>query len=222
MAKRRLRNVTPEAETAESGPHWPALAAAAAVVGLFLLAGLGLQAAADQHPSGALANCKLPLQVSPRVFTSAPAMCIDPARQYTALVNTTKGKITFTLHAREAPRTVNNFVVLAGNGYYNGLEFWRIQDWVVQTGDPTNSGRFSPGYSLPEEAGKSGWAPGAVGYARSGTAVNGSQFFITKLAWPGGDPAAAYNHFADITLGFDVVGQLTSSDRILNISVREG
>jgi len=112
-------------------------------------------------------------------------MCIDPTRQYSALINTTKGKITVTLHAAEAPRTVNNFVVLAGNGYYNGLEFWRIQDWVVQTGDPTDSGRFSPGYSLPEEAGKSGWAPGAIGYARSGAAVNGSQFFITKLALAG-------------------------------------
>lgn len=225
MAKRRLTAVSAGREPEmvdDAGHHWPAVAAALIVAVLVVLTGIGLQNAADQRPTGALAKCTLPPELAPRVLTSAPRMCIDPARQYSAVINTTKGPMTLTLHPKEAPRTVNNFVVLASNGFYNGLRFWRVEDWVVQTGDPTNSGRFSPGYTLPDEAGKSGWAPGAVGYARSGQGVNGSQFFITKLAWPDGDPAQAYNHFADITLGFDIAGQLTSSDRILNVTVRAG
>ena len=222
MAKRRLTAAPVEPDKHDRPMSWAALATGAVLVGLVVLAGVGLQAASDQRPSGALAGCKLPPQLAPRVFTSAPAMCIDAGRQYSAEMTTTKGKVTIALDAKDAPRTVNNFVVLAGNGYYNGLDFWRVEDWVTQTGDPTGSGRFSPGYSLPEEAGKSGWAPGALGFARSGSALNGAQFFITKTAWPGGDPPSGYNHFADVTLGFDIVGQLTSTDKILSISIRTG
>jgi cyclophilin family peptidyl-prolyl cis-trans isomerase len=151
-------------------------------------------------------------------------MCIDVKRNYTASIETTKGSVSFVMPAGQAPKTVNNFVVLAVNGYYNGLSFWRIEDWVVQAGDPRGNGRGGPGYSLPEEATAKEWVPGSVGMARPvGGPVNGSQFFITKDKWPGDGPGSTvYNHFGTVVVGFDILQQLTPEDRILKVEVKAG
>jgi cyclophilin family peptidyl-prolyl cis-trans isomerase len=223
LAKRRLRTA-PAAEPvhAQTGWPWGSLAVSGVLVLLAIVAGLGLQAAVSQRPSsGALAKCSAPAQVAPRVYVSAPAMCIDPSKSYQAVVKTTKGDMTVQLFASEAPKTVNDFVVLAGDGYYNGLTFWQVQDWMVQTGDPTGTGRFSPGFTLPEEKGHQGWAPGSLGYARQGASINGGQFFITKTAWPGGDPTQSYNHFGTVVIGADIIGQLTKDDRVISITVKQ-
>lgn len=185
--------------------------------------GVGVAWAANPAPSGAFARCKAAPQVAPRVYNAAPAMCIDAKQQYSATILTTKGDVTVTLLAGSAPVTVNNFVVLAVNNYYSGLKFFKIQDWYVQTGDPLNSGRGGPGYTLPEEpAPIDAWVPGSLGMARLPEGISGSQLFITKQAWPGGNPTLAYNHFATVTLGFDVLAQLTTDDRVLRIDVKRG
>jgi cyclophilin family peptidyl-prolyl cis-trans isomerase len=117
--------------------------------------------------------------------------------------------------------TVNNFVVLAIHGYYNGLGFWKAEDWVVQGGDPRGDGRGGPGYSLPDETTITPWEPGAVGMARvPGGAVNGSQFFIEKGPWPSPGPTASYNRFGTVISGMDKAQVLTVSDTILSVTIK--
>lgn len=223
MAERRVRSAAaPAAEQPARG--WPAgsLAVAGALVGLVVLVGLGLSAATSQRPaSGALSSCVAPPEVAPRVYASAPAMCIDTKKAYQATITTTKGDLVVQLFPEQAPKSVNAFTVLALNGYYNGLSWFKVQDWVVQTGDPTGSGRFSPGFTLPGEVGKSTWEPGSLGFARQGDAVNGGQFFVTKAAWPSGNPTQPYNHFGTVVVGADLLGQLTRDDRVVRIVVRQ-
>ena len=104
-----------------------------------------------------------------------------------------------------APTTVNNFVVLALNGYYSGLTFWKSEDWVVQSGDPGGDGRGGPGYTLPDEPNTTPtWALGAVGMARATDPnTNGSQFYITLAAAHNLD--GQYTLFARVVEGAPVL-----------------
>ena len=148
-------------------------------------------------------------------------MCITATQKLEATINTSQGAVVVQLHPEVAPVTVNNFVVLAIHGYYNGLTFWKTEDWVVQGGDPRGDGRGGPGYNLPDEPATTSWELGAVGMARvPGGAVNGSQFFIQKGAWPGSGPTAVYNRFGTVTSGLDKVQVLSSSDTITSISIK--
>jgi cyclophilin family peptidyl-prolyl cis-trans isomerase len=148
-------------------------------------------------------------------------MCIDPSRSYTARIVTTRGDLVVKLDAQAAPQTVNNFVVLAVNHYYDGMKFWHIQDWVDQTGDPYGSGTWTPGYYLPQEgAVDPGWKAGDLGMARpAGGFVNGAQFFILKLSWPSPGPQTTYNRFGTLTSGNPVLQAIDSTDRIIDIQV---
>ncbi len=111
--------------------------------------------------------------------------------------------------------------MLAIHGYYNGLKFWDVEDWVVQTGDPLGNGRGGPGYGLPGEPSNDPWGLGAVGMARvPGGAINGSQFFIEKAAWPGSGPTAVYNRFGTVISGLDKVQLLQSADTITSITIK--
>jgi cyclophilin family peptidyl-prolyl cis-trans isomerase len=200
-----------------------ALAVVLVLVVAAAAAGVAMAWAANPAPSGAFARCKTAPQVAPHIYQAPPATCIDLNKPYSATILTTKGDITLTFLVGAAPVTVNNFIVLAVNGYFTGDRFFNVQDWFVQSGDPTNSGRGGPGYTLPDEPSPAdAWVPGSVGMARFPAGISGSQFFITKLAWPGGNPSTAYNHFATVTLGFDIVGQLTTDDRILRVDVKRG
>lgn len=222
MAKRRLRAAPPAAEEPAGGRPWGSIAVAAALVALTILVGVGLEAAAGQRPaSGPLSSCVAPPELQPRVYSSAPKQCIDIKKNYQATITTTKGDLVVQLFPAEAPKSVNAFTVLALNGYYNGLSWFRVQDWVVQTGDPTGTGRFSPGFTLPGEVGKTSWEPGSLGFAHQGADVNGGQFFVTKAAWPGGEPAKPYNHFGTVVVGVDILGQLTPADRVVRVTVRQ-
>lgn len=201
----------------------PAVVTTLLLVAVVVAAGIGLNLTAHPPPSGAFAGCRTADQLAPDRYAGSPPMCIDPKKTYNGTIKTTKGDFSFVFLASSAPRTVNNFIVLAVHGYFNGLSFFRVEDWVVQTGDPQNDGRGGPGYTLPAEPppAPEKWVPGAMGMARfPGDGTSGSQFFILKGSWPGGDPTTVYNHFATITLGFDVVGQLTASDRILSVQVK--
>jgi cyclophilin family peptidyl-prolyl cis-trans isomerase len=186
-------------------------------------AGVGLAWAANPAPTGAFAKCRTASPLAPRVYKTPPAMCIDTSKPYSATILTTKGDVTIAFLVGSAPVTVNNFIVLAVNGYYSGLKFFHITDWYAQTGDPLNSGRGGPGYTLPEEpAPNDSWAPGSLGMARLPDGLSGGQVFITKQPWPGGNPTLAYNHFATVSLGFDILAQLTTDDRVLRVDVKRG
>jgi len=143
-------------------------------------------------------------------FENPPPMCIDASKTYTATFETTKGTFTATLDAKAAPKTVNNFVVLARFHFYDGIPFHRIvPDFVIQAGDPSDSpsGKGGPGYSIEEEP------PADKTYEKYDLAMakaqapksTGSQFFVVT-----GDPAAlnataTYSLFGKVTDGTDVV-----------------
>jgi cyclophilin family peptidyl-prolyl cis-trans isomerase len=189
-----------------------------AVVGA---AGWGLTLAVAPHPTGKLARCTTATEVAPHQYSGAPGMCIDVKKKYTATIETTKGKVGIQMIPETAPATVNNFVVLAVNGYYDGLTFWRVEDWVVQSGDPAGSGRGGPGYNLPAEGSSESWISGSVGMAKlPGGPTNGSQFFITKAPWPAPGPDSPYNRLGTVVSGQDVVGQLGKDDRIVSITIK--
>jgi cyclophilin family peptidyl-prolyl cis-trans isomerase len=105
---------------------------------------------------------------------------IDPAKKYEATIETNRGVIVVKLHAAEAPRTVNNFVALARDGYYDGVTFHRvIKDFMIQGGDPTGTGRGGPGYRFRDELPAPGaYRLGSLAMANAGPNTNGSQFFI--------------------------------------------
>jgi cyclophilin family peptidyl-prolyl cis-trans isomerase len=203
---------------------WVPILILAVVVAAVLGAGLAVDQALNPSPPSALANCKTSTQIGPHDFIGPQPICLLATRKYQATINTTQGQIVIQLLPEIAPVTVNNFVVLAVNGYYSGLTFWKSEDWVVQSGDPGGDGRGGPGYTLPDEPNTTPtWALGAVGMARvPGGKVNGSQFFIEKLAWPGTGPTATYNRFGTVVLGMDKVLLLTSTDRITSITIKVG
>ena len=217
---------TPDAEAVEVPEAWrkrpwvPYLIMAV-VVAAVLGSGLALQQAVTQPRVQALANCKTSTAVGVHAFIAAQPICIVPNHKYTATLNTTQGKIVIELLPDTAPVTVNNFIVLALNGYYNGSSFWDSEDWVVQTGDPNGNGTGGPGYTLPEEpASFLKWSAGAVGMARiPGGPINGSQFFIEKGAWPGSGPTATYNRFGTVVAGIDKLQAITSTDKINSITI---
>ena len=196
------------------------LAVVAVLVVLTIAAGQVVGWAANPAPTGAFARCHTAPVTGPHTFAGPPAMCIDPGKSYSATITTTKGDIGIVFLTGSTPQTVNNFIVLAVNGYFTGQSFFKISDWYLQTGDPTGTGRGGPGYLLPDEPSKDQWVPGSLGMARLPSGLSGSQFFITKSDFQGGPPSTAYNHFATVTLGFDLLGQLGSDDRILRIQVR--
>ena len=115
-----------------------------------------------------------------RRFDGPPPMCVDLSKRYTALVKTTKGDLTVALDAIGAPRTVNNFVVLARYHYFDDVAFHRIiPGFVVQGGDPTGSGSGGPGYRFEDELPAPGrYEIGSLAMANAGPDTNGSQFFI--------------------------------------------
>jgi len=120
-------------------------------------------------------------------WSSPPPMQIDPEKDYTATFHTDSGEIVVDLYAGETPQTVNNFVFLAREGFYDGTIFHRvIDDFMAQGGDPTGTGTGGPGYKFKDEfhpALKHG-EPGILSMANSGPNTNGSQFFLTHVATP--------------------------------------
>lgn len=221
---RRRAAPTPESEappTAATLPPARALLALAVVVAVVIAAGYAVGAAIRTQPHGPFANCHTAPQVAPHTFARPPASCIRSDRTYVAKLNTTRGVVDIVMPAGAATQTVNNFVVLAANGFYDGLSFHRAESWVVQGGDPQGDGRGGPGYTLPEEAAAPAWGTGSVGMARfpSGP-INGSQFFIVRGPWPGGGPGEVkYNQFGTVLSGIEVVNQLAQGDRILSIDL---
>jgi cyclophilin family peptidyl-prolyl cis-trans isomerase len=147
-------------------------------------------------------------------YDKPPEMKIDTAKAYTATIDTAKGKITLTLFAAEAPKTVNNFVFLAREGFYDGVIFHRvIPGFMIQGGDPTGTGRGGPGYRFENEnrASRHGFKPGTIAMANAGPNTNGSQFFIMHADYP--LRADGYTIFGQVTDGMDVVNATVTAPR---------
>ncbi len=146
-------------------------------------------------------------------YSSPPAMQIDTSKQYTATIETNKGTIVAELYPKDAPVTVNSFVFLAREGYYDGIIFHRIiPGFVIQGGDPTGSGSGGPGYQFPDELGSTArpYETGSLAMANAGPNTNGSQFFIV-LEGGGSKLGPLYNHFGKVTEGLDVVNKIAST-----------
>jgi len=112
-------------------------------------------------------------------------MTIDPRKSYTATIETTVGTMTLELFASEAPKTVNNFVVLARDGFYDGVIFHRvIKGFMIQGGDPQGTGMGGPGYRFADEPVKRPYTRGTLAMANAGPNTNGSQFFIMHQDYP--------------------------------------
>jgi cyclophilin family peptidyl-prolyl cis-trans isomerase len=138
-----------------------------------------------------------------------PAMEIDPQKQYTATLSTSQGDITIELFPQEAAQTVNNFVFLARQGFYNGVIFHRtISGFMIQGGDPTGTGTGGPGYRFKDEPVKRRYTRGIVAMANSGPNTNGSQFFImhADTSLP-----PSYTIFGRVTDGLDVVDKIAEA-----------
>ncbi len=146
-------------------------------------------------------------------YSSPPAMGIDPQKSYTATIQTAGGDIVLQLFADKTPNTVNNFVFLAREGFYDAVIFHRvITNFMVQGGDPTGTGRGGPGYSFADEFHPelSHDGPGVLSMANAGPNTNGSQFFITHVATPHLD--GKHSVFGRVTGGLDVLMAIPQRD----------
>lgn len=156
-------------------------------------------------------------------WPSAPAMQIDPNKAYTATIDTSAGKIVVDLFAKDAPKTVNSFVFLSREGFYNGTIFHRvIPKFMIQGGDPTGTGTGGPGYQFENENknSKHGFMPGTLAMANAGPDTNGSQFFINHGESPWLKPDK-YTIFGQVTAGQDVVDKIATAPTGANDRPRE-
>jgi peptidyl-prolyl cis-trans isomerase B (cyclophilin B) len=154
-------------------------------------------------------------------YVKAPDMTIDTAKTYAATMVTSKGTIELSLYPKDAPITVNNFVFLARDKYYDGLTFHRVvADFVIQGGDPTASGNGGPGYTIPDEVNALKHVDGALAMAKTSAPNSaGSQFYITL--GPQSDLDGRYTVFGQVTSGNDVVRKIVIGDKIESVTVTE-
>ncbi len=158
----------------------------------------------------------------PKRYSKPFDMTIDPKKQYTATIKTNQGDIVLKLYAADAPRTVNNFVNLARDGFYDGVRFHRvIKDFMIQTGDPEGTGRGGPGYKFADEFSPKlrHDRPGILSMANAGANTNGSQFFITHGPQPHLDNR--HSVFGQVTKGQDVVNKIEQGDFIETVMIAE-
>ena len=152
-------------------------------------------------------------QASGKQYSAAPPMTIDVAKKYTATFKMAKGgEFVVQLFPDKAPITVNSFVFLAREGYFNGVTFHRVlDDFMAQGGDPTGTGGGGPGYKfVNEDSDLTFDKPGVVAMANAGRDTNGSQFFITFVPRP--DLNGGYTIFGQVVSGMDVVNAITRRD----------
>jgi peptidyl-prolyl cis-trans isomerase B (cyclophilin B) len=155
-------------------------------------------------------------------YSAPPTMSVDSSKSYVATIETSRGTIIVDLFAKDAPKTVNNFVFLAREGFYDGTVFHRvIPDFMIQGGDPTGTGRGDAGYKFDDETkgNPNKHKPGTLSMANSGPNTNGSQFFIThvKTEWLDGK----HTVFGQVKKGQDIVNAVKQGDTIKNVVITE-
>lgn len=158
----------------------------------------------------------------PRQYSSYPEMVIDPNKTYQTTIKTNKGDIQLDMFAAEAPKTVNNFVFLARDRFYDGLTFHRvIPGFMAQGGCPDGDGRGGPGYRFEDE--KDGdlqkHETGSLSMANAGPNTNGSQFFICHAPQPHLD--GRHTVFGKVTSGMNVITSLQNGDIISEVTIIE-
>ena len=166
----------------------------------------------------------------PKTYSAPPPKVIDTNKKYTATIETAKGKLVLELFAKDVPNTVNNFVFLAREGFYDGCTFHRVMpNFMAQGGDPTGTGMGGPGYKFADEFTSHKHGTGALSMANAGANTNGSQFFITYTPQPGLDGKHAV--FGQLIEGMDVLKKITPrdpsqnpqflGDKIIRITIKE-
>jgi len=156
----------------------------------------------------------------PKTYSAPPPMTIDTSKQYTATIETGKGDLVLELFASDVPVTVNNFVFLAGEGFYDDTTFHRvIPGFMAQGGDPTGTGTGTPGYSFADEFTEHTHVDGALSMANSGPNTNGCQFFITYTPQHGLD--GKHSVFGQLIEGMDVLEKIEPGDAIVRITIEE-
>jgi peptidyl-prolyl cis-trans isomerase B (cyclophilin B) len=149
-------------------------------------------------------------------------MQIDPSKVYVATVETSRGSIVLELYPEHAPKTVNNFVFLAREGFYDGLKFHRvIANFMIQGGDPTGTGAGGPGYKFGDEVKDNPLehGTGVISMANAGPNTNGSQFFITHGPQPHLD--GKHTVFGQVVEGQDVVDAIRQEDKMTKVTIEE-
>jgi peptidyl-prolyl cis-trans isomerase B (cyclophilin B) len=155
-------------------------------------------------------------------WDSPPEMQIDPDKVYKAVVETSRGVIELELYPEHAPKTVNNFVFLAGESFYNGTSFHRvIANFMIQGGDPTGTGRGGPGYRFEDELKGNPLKHDkkVISMANAGPDTNGSQFFITHSPQP--HLNGKHTVFGKVINGLDIVDLIRQGDKIERITISE-
>ena len=155
-------------------------------------------------------------------YSAPPQMSIDTSKTYTATFETSRGKIVCDLFPKEAPNTVNNFVFLAREGFYNGTKFHRvIPDFMIQGGDPQGTGTGGPGYKFADEfkGNPHKHQRGSLSMANAGPNTNGSQFFIThiKTDWLDGK----HTVFGQVRSGQEIVDSVKQGDVLKSVTIEE-
>jgi peptidyl-prolyl cis-trans isomerase B (cyclophilin B) len=156
-------------------------------------------------------------------WKSPPEMQIDLAKTYKAVIKTSRGAIELELYPQHAPKTVNNFVFLAKEGFYDNVSFHRvIKNFMIQGGDPTGTGRGGPGYKFADELKENPLKheTGVISMANSGPNTNGSQFFITHSPQP--HLNGRHTVFGKVVRGQDIVDAIQQGDKILHVEIQEG
>jgi len=180
---------------------------------VFLILCLSLLAACQSSTASPTVAPAVPTASGPKQWASAPPMQIDASKTYIATLHTVRGDIVISLLPKAAPLTVNSFVFLARQGYFNGVTFHRVlPGFVAQGGDPTGTGTGGPGYFIPNEttSGLTFDKAGIVAMANAGPDTNGSQFFITYAATPSLN--GGYTIFGQVTSGMEGALALTPRD----------
>ena len=157
-------------------------------------------------------------------YASPPPMTIDPKKKYTATLDTTRGQLVCELFAADAPTTVNNFVFLARDGFYNGTKFHRvIADFMIQGGDPEGSGRGGPGYRFGDEVKNNPRTHqrGALSMANAGPNTNGSQFFICHNRDNTQHLDGKHTVFGQVTAGLELVDSVRQGDILKTVTIQE-
>jgi len=155
-------------------------------------------------------------------WDSPPEMQIDTSKTFKAEIGTSKGVIVLELYPEHAPKTVNNFVFLAKQGFYEGLSFHRvISDFMIQGGDPTGTGTSGPGYKFEDELSDNPLThgKGAISMANSGPNTNGSQFFITHSPQP--HLNGKHTVFGTVVNGQNVVDSICQGDKMEKVTISE-
>jgi peptidyl-prolyl cis-trans isomerase B (cyclophilin B) len=155
-------------------------------------------------------------------WNGPPPLQIDAQLNYRARIETERGTIVIDLYPQHAPRTVNNFVFLAREGFYDGVAFHRvIADFMIQGGDPTGSGRGGPGYRFADETQGNPLrhGTGSLSMANAGPDTNGSQFFITHAPQPHLD--GKHTVFGKVVAGQEVVDAIRQGDRMQRVVIEE-